>query len=95
MVLATFKKQVDTINLVELAKKFCIENEHFFYIFGKFKIRNFPRKFKLWGHKHHTQGVDQRELRRADISAYIYIYMYIYTHIYVYIYTYTHIYICT
>ena len=44
LVVATFKEQVDKLNLVELAN-FCIENEHYFYIFGKFKIRDFPRQF--------------------------------------------------
>ena len=42
LVLATFKDQVDQLNLVELANQFCIGNEHYFYIFGKFKIRDFP-----------------------------------------------------
>ena len=41
----TFKEQVDKLNLVELANQFCIEKEHYFYIFGKFKSRDFPRKF--------------------------------------------------
>ena len=41
LVVATFKEQVDKLNLVELAN-FCIENEHYFYIFGKFKIRDSP-----------------------------------------------------
>ena len=37
-------------------------------------------KMQLWGHKHHTKGVDQRKLRRADILA-LYIYIYIYTNL--------------
>ena len=40
-----FKKEVDKLNLAELANQFCIENENYFYIFGKFKIRDFSRKF--------------------------------------------------
>ena len=69
LVVATFKEQVDKLNLVELAN-FCIENEHYFYIFGKFKIRDSPEglsKMQLWGHKYHTKIVDH-----------IYIYIYIY-----------------
>ena len=45
LVLATFKEQIDKPNLAESANKFCIVNEHYFYIFGKFKIRDFPKKF--------------------------------------------------
>ena len=58
---ATFKEQVDKLNLVELAN-FCIENEHYFYIFGMFKIRGSPEslsKMQLRGPKHHTKAVDQ------------------------------------
>ena len=60
LVLATFKEQVDKQNLVEVAN-FCIENEHYFYNFGKFKIRDSPEglsKMQLWGPKHHTKVVD-------------------------------------
>ena len=41
--LATFKEQVDNVKLVELANQLYFENEHRFYIFGKFKIRDFLR----------------------------------------------------
>ena len=45
IVLTTFKEQVDRLNLFELANQFYYENEHYFYIFGKFNIRDFRRKF--------------------------------------------------
>ena len=32
-------------------------------------------KMQLWGPKHHTKGVDQRKLRRADILAFFYKYI--------------------
>ena len=37
--------QVDQLNLVESANYICFENEHRFYIFGKFKVRDFHKKF--------------------------------------------------
>ena len=39
-------------------------------------------KIQLLGPKHHTKGVNQRKLRRADILAFFLIYMYIYIYIY-------------
>ena len=44
LVLVTFKPLKGKLNF-ELANQFCIENKNYFYIFGKFKIRDFPRKF--------------------------------------------------
>ena len=35
-------------------------------------------KMQLLGPKHHTKGVDQRKLRRADILAFFYMYVCIY-----------------
>ena len=35
-------------------------------------------KMQLWVPKHHTKGVDQRNLRRADILAFFYMYIRIY-----------------
>ena len=94
LVLATFKEQADKLNLVELGNEFCIENEHYFYIFGKFKIRDFPRKcIKCSCGNPNIPGVDQRKLRRADILTFIYIYIYIFIYIYIYIYIYKYIYI--
>ena len=45
LVLTTYKEQVDKLNLVEVANQFCFNNEHRFFIFGKFKNKDFPRKF--------------------------------------------------
>ena len=45
LVLATYKEQVDQLNLVEVANQFCFNSEHRFSIFGKFKNKDFPRKF--------------------------------------------------
>ena len=45
LVLAIYKEQVDKLNLVEVANQFCFNNEHLFSIFGKFKNKDFPRKF--------------------------------------------------
>ena len=45
LVLATYKEQVDKLNLVEVANQCCFNNEHRFSIFGKFKNKGFPRKF--------------------------------------------------
>ena len=32
-------------------------------------------KMQLWGPKHYTKGVDQRNLRRADILVFFYMYI--------------------
>ena len=45
LVLATYKEQVDKLNLVEAANRICFNDEHRFFIFGKFKNKDFPRKF--------------------------------------------------
>ena len=45
LVLATYKEQVDKLNLVEVANQFCFNNEHRFSIFGKFKNKDFLRQF--------------------------------------------------
>ena len=45
LVLATYKEQVDKLNLAEVANQFCFDNEHRFSIFGKFKNKDFSRKF--------------------------------------------------
>ena len=45
LVLATYKEQVDKLNLVEVANQFCFNNERRFSIFGKFKNKDFLRKF--------------------------------------------------
>ena len=45
LVLATYKEEVDKLNLVEVANQFSFNNEHRFSIFGKFKNKDFPRKF--------------------------------------------------
>ena len=45
LVLATYKEQVDQLNLAEVANQFCFNSEHRFSIFGKFKNKDFPRKF--------------------------------------------------
>ena len=45
LVLASYKEQVDKINLIEVANQFCFNNEHRFSNFGKFKNKDFPRKF--------------------------------------------------
>ena len=45
LVLTTYKEQVDKLNLVEVENQFCFNNEHRFSIFGKFKNKDFPRKF--------------------------------------------------
>ena len=76
LVLASPKEQVDKLNLVELENQFFIENEQYFYIFGKFTIRDSPEslsKMQLWVPKHHTKGVDQWKLRRVDIYTFIYV----------------------
>ena len=38
-------------------------------------------KMELWAPKHHTKGVDQRKLRRADILAFFYLSVYVYTNL--------------
>ena len=45
LVLATYKEQADKLNLVEVSNQFCFNNEQHFSIFGKFKNKDFPRKF--------------------------------------------------
>ena len=45
LVLATYKEQVDKLNLVEVSNQFCFNNEQHFSIFGKFKNKDFPRTF--------------------------------------------------
>ena len=79
-----FKEQVDKLKFVQLANYFCIENKHYFYIFGECKIRDSPEslsKMQLWGPKHHTKGVDLWKLRRAAL-----IFWLLYINIYICIY---------
>ena len=45
LVLVTYKEQVDKLNLVEVGNQFCFNNEHCFSIPGKFKNKDFFRKF--------------------------------------------------
>ena len=45
LVLATYKEEVDKLNLVEVVNQFSFNNEHRFSIFRKFKNKDFPGKF--------------------------------------------------
>ena len=59
LVLTTFKKQVDKVNLVKL------KINATFTFFSPESLS----KMQLWEPKHHTKGADQRKLRHAGISA--------------------------
>ena len=69
--------QVDQLNLVESANYICFENEHRFYIFGKFKVRDFHKKFT----KNATvmTQISNQRCRSLETQMYWYfgIYMYI------------------
>ena len=45
LVLATYKEYVDKLNLLEGTKQLCFDNKNCFSIFGKFKNKDFSRKF--------------------------------------------------
>ena len=55
LILATYKKLVDKLNLVEVANQFCFSNEHQWI---KISLEIW-RKVQLWGPKHRTKVVDQ------------------------------------
>ena len=45
LVIATYKKQVDKLNLVEVANQFCFNNEHRLPYLESLRTKDFPRKF--------------------------------------------------
>ena len=70
-IFATFKEQVDKLDLVELLNLFCIEKLKMkitFTFLESLGLETFPESYQKCSCEHHT-NVDQRKLRHADILA--------------------------
>ena len=73
LVLATYKEQVDQLNLAEVANQFCFKSEHRFSILESLRTKislESLLKVQLWGFKHRNKVVDQQKLKRTDIATF-------------------------